>query len=205
MSVTEKHEVKSKFRSMFSFLFDRNSFFYYLLLLITVGFAFFTYALFTEHFTTPFSGDYSQQAYPFYYNFYDDWWTFFKTGKFPFYDSNTFIGADNVFANTYYGLFSPFTFPILFFPRSFIPQAMALLSIAKLVTGGLLFRVYLKYMGCSRSPISSLTTKSLSPLIMNGSVWYDCVVKFSSVKSSRYSFIMKSDFLSSMFIPLDNT
>ena len=151
MSVSEKHEVKSKLRNMFGFLFDRSSFFYYLLLLIAVGFAFFTYALFTEHFTTPFSGDYSQQAYPFYYNFYDDWWTFFKTGKFPFYDSNTFIGADNVYANTYYGLFSPFTFPILFFPRDFIPHAMALLSIAKLVTGGLLFRVYLKYMGCKET------------------------------------------------------
>ena len=118
-------------------------------MLIVVGIGFFSYALFTEHFTTPFSGDYSQQAYPFCYNFYDDWWTFFKTGQFPFYDSNTFLGADNIYANTFYGLFSPFMFPILFFPRSFIPQAMAIMSIAKLVTGGLLFRVYLKYMGCS--------------------------------------------------------
>ena len=150
-SIEEKHGVKSKLRNMFAFLFDRNSFFYYVLLLILVGFGFFAYALFTEHFTTPFSGDYSQQAFPFYYNFYDDWWTFFKTGKFPFYDSNTFIGADNVLANTYYGLFSPFTFPILLFPREFIPQAMALCSIAKLVTGGLLFRVYLKYMGCTET------------------------------------------------------
>ena len=149
MTIKEQHEVKTKLRKMFSFIFDPSSFFYYVLLLIAVGLGFFAYALFTEHFTTPFSGDYSQQAYPFYYNFYDDWWTFFKTGKFPFYDANTFIGADNIYANTYYGLFSPFTFPILFFPRSFIPQAMALCSIAKLVTGGLLFRVYLKYMGCT--------------------------------------------------------
>lgn len=147
--IIEKHEVQTLLKKRFSFLFDKGSLFYYVLTLILVGVAFFGYALFTQHFSTPFSGDYSQQAFAFYYNFYDDWWLFFKTGKFPMYDANTFIGADNILANTYYGLFSPFTLPILLFPREAIPQAMAIMSIAKLVCGGLLFRVYLKYLGCT--------------------------------------------------------
>ena len=146
-AINERHYFGMKFREKFAFLFDRHSLFYYVILLIGVGLGFFGYALLTQNFTTPFSGDFSQQYFAFEYNFYDDWWTFFKTGQFPLYDSNTFLGADNVISNTYYGLFSPFTFPILFFPRSFVPHAMALMSIAKLVVGALLFRLYLKYMG----------------------------------------------------------
>lgn len=149
--IHEKHLLQSKFKEKFAFLYDKHSLFYYVIILILVGLGFFGYALLTEKFTTPYSGDFAQQYYAFEYNFYDDWWTFFKTGHFPFYDENTFLGADNIVSNTYYGLFSPFTFPILFFPRSFIPQAMALMSIAKLVTGALLFRIYLKYMGASEA------------------------------------------------------
>ena len=141
--------LKDKICEKFSFLKDIHNLFYFTLSLIGVGFLFFGFALITQQFTTPYSGDFSQQAYQLYYNFYDDWWTFFKTGHFPMYDSNTFLGADNIASNTYYGLFSPFTFPILFFPRNMIPQAMALISIARLTVGGLLFRIYLKYLGVS--------------------------------------------------------
>ncbi len=144
-------KLREKIKIKFLFLKDIHSLFYWVLLLIGIGFAFFGFALITEKFTTPFSGDFSQQSYQLYYDFYDDWWTFFKTGKFPFYDANTFLGADNVYANTYYGLFSPFTFPILFVPRNFIPHMMALISIARMVVGGLLFRIYLKYLGASES------------------------------------------------------
>ena len=147
--LSEKQMLKMSFQKRFAFLYDKHSLFYHVLLLIAVGLGFFGFALLTEKFTTPFSGDYSQQYFAFEYNFYDDWWTFFKTGQFPLYDSNTFLGADNIVSNTYYGLFSPFTFPILFFPRSFIPHAMALITIAKLVIGALIFRVYLKYLGAS--------------------------------------------------------
>lgn len=149
--MSEKHLVKQTFQEKFAFLYDRKSLFYHVLLLIGIGLAYFAMSLVFEKFTTPFSGDYSQQYFAFEYNFYDDWWTFFKTGHFPFFDTNTFLGADNVISNTYYGLFSPFTFPILFFPRSFVPQAMALMTIVKLVVGALLFRVYLKHMGASET------------------------------------------------------
>ncbi len=121
-----------------------HSFFYYVLFLILIGFGFFFFALITQCFTTPFTGDYSQQGIPFAFNFYDTWWTFFKTLNFPNWDHNVFLGADNIEANTFYGVFSPFTFPILFLPREMIAQSMALMSIARMVVGGLLFRLYLK-------------------------------------------------------------
>lgn len=140
---------KEKISSKLSFLKDIHSMFYYVLFLIGAGLLFFGYALVTQKFTTPYSGDFSQQSYQLYYNFYDDWWTFFKTGQFPAYDANTFMGADNIMSNTYYGLFSPFTITLLFFPRNLIPQAMSLVSIARLVVGGLFFRLYLKYLGVS--------------------------------------------------------
>ena len=133
------------------FLYDRHSFFYYVLTLLGCALLFFGFALITQKFTTPYSGDYCQQGIPFAYNFYDSWWTFFKTGRFPLYDENVMLGADNITANTFYGIFSPFVFPMLFFPRSWIPQLVAFLEIARLVIGGLLFRKYLKYLGVSEN------------------------------------------------------
>lgn len=173
-NVVQKIEIKNLLRKKFNFLFDFNSLFYYVLLLIVVGFGFFAYALITQHFSIPFSGDFSQQAFQFYYNFYDDWWTFFNTGKFPFYDANTFIGADNVLANTYYGLFSPFTFPILLLPRVAVPQGIALISIAKLVVGGLLFRVYLKYIGCSERTARIFSLAYAFTGWMAYYLWFNC-------------------------------
>ena len=148
----EKNEsLKEKIKSKFSFLKNKDSFFYYVCLLVLTSLLFFGLALITQRFTTPYGGDFSQQTYQFYFNIYDDWWTFFKTGQFPAYDANTFLGADNIMSNSYYGLFSPFTFIILFFPRNFIPQVMSLVSICRLVVGALFFRLYLKYLGTSEN------------------------------------------------------
>ncbi|MCR5332728.1 MAG: YfhO family protein [Bacilli bacterium] len=148
-NVTETNSLKSKIKEKLSYFKKLDNFFYYVLALIGTGLLFFGWALVTEKFTTPYGGDFSQQTYQAYFNIYDDWWTFFKTGKFPFYDTNTYLGVDNIASNTYYGLFTPFTFIILFFPRTLIPQAMALVSVTRLVVGGLFFRMYLKYMGAS--------------------------------------------------------
>ena len=131
----------------FDFLKHISSFFYYVVFLVALGFGFFGYALATQNFTTPYGGDFSQQGLTFCYNFYDSWWTFFRTGNFPNFVHNVFIGNDNIQANTFYGLFSPFTFPMLFFPRDWLPQMQALMSVARLVVGGLFFRLYLKYLG----------------------------------------------------------
>ena len=150
-AINESHVIKTKLREKFSFLFDVRSFFYYVVGLVLVCLGFLLFALLSEEFATPFGGDYAQQAYDFYYNAYDDWWAFFKTGKFPLYDSNTFLGADNIEANTYYGVFTPFLLVLLVFPRSFLPHAMVFMTIAKLVCGALLFRLYLKKMGTTES------------------------------------------------------
>ena len=72
-SYIEEIKLKDKIKDKFAFLKDSHSFFYYVLTLIAVGFAFFGYALITEKFTTPYGGDFAQQTYQFYYNFYDDW------------------------------------------------------------------------------------------------------------------------------------
>ncbi len=149
-NVVEKPEtLKAKIWNKLSFLKNIHSLFYFVLALIGTGLLFFGYALVTQRFTTPYSGDFSQQTFQLYYNFYDDWWTFFKTGQFPAYDANTFMGVDNIMSNTYYGLFSPFTIAILFSPRDLIPQAMSIISIARLVVGGIFFRMYLKYLGAT--------------------------------------------------------
>lgn len=132
------------FRKM-PFLKDRNSLFYYTLFLIGIGLGFYGYSLLTQFFSVPLGGDYTQQYVAFHYNFYDDWWTFLKTGKFVMWDHNTFLGVDNITSNTYYGLFSPFLLPILFFPRTWIPHLMAVMMIARMVVGGLFFRLYLKH------------------------------------------------------------
>ena len=150
-AILESHEIKTKLRQKFNFLFDVRSLFYYVIILAAICIVFFLSALLEESGTTPFSGDYAQQAYAFYYNAYDDWWSFFKTGRFPLYDSNTFLGADNIQANTYYGLFTPFLVFLLIFPRSFLPWAMVIMSIAKLICGALLFRLYLKKMGATEA------------------------------------------------------
>ncbi|NLN80298.1 MAG: YfhO family protein, partial [Erysipelotrichia bacterium] len=150
--MTELNDVKVIKRKIdFSFLKNIHSLFYYVLFLILIGIGFFAFALFRQSFTIPLGGDYTQQYVAFHYNFYDDWWTFFTTGKFVLWDHNTFLGADNITSNTYYGLFSPFLLPILFFPRSWIPQLMAIMMIARMVVGGLFFRLYLKHFKISET------------------------------------------------------
>jgi hypothetical protein len=137
---------KSKFQlpKFLSFLKNINSLFYYFLFLIVVGLAFFGVSLFSNSFTTPFSGDYVQQQIAFYYNGYDDWHHFFKTGKFILYDENTFLGANNMASNSFYYLFNIFFLPILLFPRDLIPQGMAILTILKMALAGLFFALYMK-------------------------------------------------------------
>ena len=127
-----------------------NSMFYYVVFLMVLGVAFFATSLFTDSFTTPFTGDYCAQQFSFYTNGYDDWWHFFKTGEFVLYDSNTFLGVDNIGSNSFYYLFDPFFMPILLCPRQLVPQGMAVLTIIKITLCGVAFYAYLRYMGASK-------------------------------------------------------
>ena len=145
----------SKFNIFFKNIKDKivasfkniNSMFYYFLLLIVVGLLFFASSLATEHFTTPFTGDYCAQQYAFYLNAYDDWKVFFTTGSFKYFDMNTYLGVNNIGSNSFYSVVDPFFFFVMLFPRSFIAQAMAISTILRMSCAGLLFYYYLRYMG----------------------------------------------------------
>ncbi len=127
-----------------------HSMFYYYLFLIALGILFMSTSLFINYFTTPFTGDYSSQQFAFYTNGYDDWWHFIKTGEFVLYDTNTFLGADNIGSNSFYYLFDPFFLPILLVPRQLVPQGMAILTIFKMSACGMILFAYMRYMGASR-------------------------------------------------------
>ncbi len=129
---------------------DIHSLFYFYLFLVLLGIAFFAASLFINNFTTPFTGDYILQQYAFYTNGYDDWWHFIKTGEFILYDTNTFLGVNNIGSNSFYYLFDPFFLPILLFPRQIIPQGMAITTIFKIALSGLSFYAYMRVLGASK-------------------------------------------------------
>lgn len=126
---------------------DKTHLFWYVLFLFVVALAFFFIVLVQNSLTLPLSGDYCLQQIPFYTNGYDDWWTFFKTGKFPQWDYSTFLGANNIGSNSFYYILNPFFFPILLCPREYIAQGLAFLMIIKMVLAGVTFRLYLKSLG----------------------------------------------------------
>ena len=133
-----------------SWMKNVNSLFYFFLFLVAMGFLFFATSLIWNYFTTPFTGDYTSQQYSFYTNGYDDWWHFFRTGEFVLYDTNTFLGVDNIGSNSFYYLFDPFFMPILLVPRQAIPQFMVVLTVFKIAASGMTFFVYMRYLGASR-------------------------------------------------------
>ena len=144
-----KLDIKRKLQSAFSFLKNGNSLFYYFLFLLGVGILFFAISLFPNYFTTPFTGDYNTQQYAFYLNTYDDWWHFVKTGSFRLYDTNTYLGVNNIGSNSFYSLFDPFFFIVMIFPRAWMGQVMSLSTIFRMSLCGFTFYGYLRYMKVS--------------------------------------------------------
>lgn len=128
-------------------LFNIGSLFFFAFFVIFVAMIWCGYSLLNNHFTQLYGWDYSTQYVTFYYDFYDCWHTFFKTGQFVLYDHQTFFGTDNIGSNSYYGLFDPFVVAMIFFPRVAIPQMVAIMTIAKVVVSAFCMRAYLKYMG----------------------------------------------------------
>ena len=165
---------ENKFWKFFSFLKDPSSIFYYYLLLVVLGFIYFSSTIFSNYFTTAFTGDYVAQQIPFYTNGYDDWWTFLKTGQFVFYDTNTYLGANNIGSNSFYYVFDPFFTPILFWPRQSIAQGMVVLSVFKIATAGLFFYFYMREMGASdmASKISGVAYAFCGWMAWN--LWFNC-------------------------------
>lgn len=180
---TIRYKIHNFFQGL-TFYKDVNSLFYYFLFLVVVGVLFFITSLIPYNFTTPFSGDYVSQQYAFYLNLYDDWMTFFKTGKFNYYDFNTYLGANNIASNSFYSLTDPFFFFVLLFPRSWIGQTMAISTILRIALIGLAFYGYLRYMGASE-----LSSK-ISGLAFAFSGWMAWYCWFNCYTENMLSFIL---------------
>lgn len=108
----------------------------YVLFLYFVSFCLFAYTLINNYFVIPLNGDFYLQEIPFYYNGYDDWWSYLTTGEFVFWDENTNLGVNNIGSNSFYYLLNIFFLPTLLVPRSLVPQMQAFLIITKLVLAG---------------------------------------------------------------------
>ncbi len=129
------------------YLYRWDSLFYFGLFLVIVGFLWMAAGLVSNSFSSAYNWDYSHQYLPFAYDYWQIWNTFFSTGRFPLYDPVVFIGNDNIGSNAYYGLFDPFVVILAFFPRAWIPQMFAIMTVAKLTITGLAARAYLRYLG----------------------------------------------------------
>ena len=127
----------------FEFCKHSNTCFLAVMLTLTAFFCFAT-TYFTNMFTIPLGGDFVLQEIPFIFNGYDDWKYFFKTGEFVLWDTSGFLGVNNIGANQFYYLTSPWFLIYLLFPRNILPQVQGILTMVKLVTGGLLFNKYLE-------------------------------------------------------------
>lgn len=132
-------------------LFNIRSLFYFFLFVLLLGFAWMAYSLFTNSFTQLYGWDYTWQFINFSYYFWDVWHKFFRTGTFELYSYATFFGTDNLGSNSYYGLFDPFVFLIVFFPRAAVPQVYAFAAMLKGAVGAMTMRAYLRYMNVSET------------------------------------------------------
>ena len=117
--------------------------FYYFLILLAIGFAFYLIMLAENGFTLAYGGDYSGQYIPMGYHVWDYYHDWIKTGHFALFDQTIYLGVNSIGSNAYYGLFSPFNIIIVIFPRSAVPHTLAITSIVKLACAGLFFSIYM--------------------------------------------------------------
>ena len=117
--------------------------FYYFIILISIGIGFYFIMLAENNFSLAYGGDYSAQYIPMGFHIWDYYHEWFETGHFTLFDSTLFMGVNSIGSNAYYGLFSPFNIIIIIFPRSLVPQALAVCSIVKLACAGMFFCWYM--------------------------------------------------------------
>ena len=141
-----KHPFKDKAKQLFEKIKNwkiPNSF-YYFLILVAVGVGFYFVMLVENHFSLAYGGDYSGQYIPMAYHIWDYYHDWIKTGHFTLFDQTIYLGVNSIGSNSYYGLFSPFNIIIVIFPRTIVPQMMAVSSIVKLACAGLFFSIYME-------------------------------------------------------------
>ncbi len=146
-----KPSFKAWLKNAAPFLFDWKSTFYFGVFLFLLAIAWSANLLIENAGTSMLGWDYTWQFVSFAYDFYDQWHVFFSTGHFPLYDSTIWLGLDNIGSNSYYSLFDPFVFLIVFFPRSWVPFLFSFATFLKLMISGLLMRWYLRYLGISEA------------------------------------------------------
>ncbi len=139
------------FKKHMPFLFDWRSLFYFGLMVVVVGFCWMGYSLIQNYGTQLYGWDYMSQYVEFYYHYWDVWHEFFKTGHFTMYDPSIYLGGDNIGSMSYYGLFDPFVFLNVLFPRRWVPQMTAIFTVLKATCSAFAMRAYLKYMGIRES------------------------------------------------------
>ena len=149
MAVLFANNVGVKKRKIsLGFLKNKDSLFYYGLLLLIIGLGFYFGMLIDNNFILSYGGDYSGQYIPMGFHIWDYYHDLFSTGHITLFDETIFLGSSTIGSDAYYGLFSPFNILIIIFPRSWTPYMLGISSMIKLMCAGLLFRTYLKYMGC---------------------------------------------------------
>jgi len=112
-------------------------------LIIVLSLVFIPYALFNGM-TLPFNGDYSLQQVYFYFEGYDAFWDFFRTGEFKMWSYSSYLGVNYFAANTFYYITSPFLIPLLFFPRFLLIQGIFITYLLKLLLGGFFMYILLR-------------------------------------------------------------
>ena len=137
-------------KKKFSFLFNWRSNFYFFIFVTVIGTVFFGWMLLENSLTEMVNWDYTHQFIPLYYHNYDLWKSFFSTGQFVLYDTDIFVGLDNIGANSFYSLFDPFVIILVIFPRDLVPNMTGLFTGIKLAIGAVAMVKYLEYMGISK-------------------------------------------------------
>ena len=142
----KQNPFKEKVREYLSKLkgFKVSNTFYYFLILLAISIGFYLLMLVENNFSLAYGGDYSAQYIPMGYHIWDYYHEWIKTGHFTLFDSTLYLGANSFGSNAYYGLFSPFNIIICIFPRSLVPQSVAVCSMIKLSCAGLFFSFYMK-------------------------------------------------------------
>jgi uncharacterized membrane protein YfhO len=146
--------------------------------------------------TIIYEGDYEfQQAY-FYYEGYDAFWDFFRTGEIKLWSYESFLGVNYFAANTFYYLTSPFMIVLLFFPRMYLLQGIFITYLLKLLVGGMLF-YYLLRNNFKINRLPSLVT-SVAYMLSGWGMYYLWFNHFADVLAiAPLIFIAIENFLSS--------
>lgn len=148
---SEEKKISVWLRKHAPFLFNWRSLFYFGVLVVLVGFCWMGYSLVCNYGTQLYGWDYMSQYVEFYYHYWDVWHEFFRTGHFTMYDPAIYLGGDNIGSMSYYGLFDPFVFLNVLFPRAWVPQMTAVFTVLKATCAAFAMRAYLKYMGIKES------------------------------------------------------